>query len=125
MILLLNGCSFAELNDDGDSFFIFEYALDSYAHDTIKDKHKEEIDKWLLKAKESEKEKVFSYSKEEFEYYYAKGFKDAEVSFIYRGTSSKGVLKTTLIEGEKDDSVFITVNYNSKICCDGTGIEVN
>ncbi len=121
IFLFVNGCNPVDKTDDS---FIFTYALNSNAYNSIEKEHKEKIDEWLLEAKENNDERIYEYSLEGYQYYYAKGFKDAEVSFVYRGRSKKGELKTTLSQGEKGDSVFVRIKYNSDLCCGGTGIEI-
>lgn len=121
IFLFVNGCNPVDKTDDS---FIFTYALNSNAYNSIEKEHQEKIDEWLLEAKENNDERIYEYSLEGYQYYYAKGFKDAEVSFVYSGRSKKGELKTRLSQGEKDDSVFVRIKYNSDLCCEGTGIEI-
>lgn len=109
--VLITGCS-----PNSDVPFIFLYEVNS-----IEEEHQERVNDWLQGVKNSTDAKIHSYGLEDgFEYLFAKGYKDATVSFIYEDKKSekKGYLKTNFIKGEDTDTVFLKVKYNTLLCCD-------
>ncbi|UCZ51464.1 hypothetical protein LGQ02_11305 [Bacillus shivajii] len=110
---LLTGCNFTNNSNEGsDKPFIL-----STSYDSIEPEHEKLIDEWLSEIEVKNDSKVFNISlkDEGYEYIYAKGFNDAEVSFIYNERHSKGKLETVLKSGDIDDSLFIQVTYNNEI----------
>ncbi|UCZ51536.1 hypothetical protein LGQ02_11700 [Bacillus shivajii] len=106
-------------NEDSDKPFIL-----STSYDSVEPEHEELVDEWLseIVVKDDSGVLNFSLKDEGYEYIYAKGFNDAEVSFIYHERHSKGKLETVLKTGDINDSLLIQVKYNNEICCSGIGI---
>jgi hypothetical protein len=59
-------------------------------------------------------------SKDGNTYVYAKGHKQAKVSYLYENTEGKTnrSLKVTLLKGNSSDEVLIMISIDSDLCCD-------
>jgi hypothetical protein len=110
------GCQSQEVKTD-EPFIL------SYHHDTINSENEMDVNKWLNKAKSDNEAKIHNFSLgNEYNYFYAKGYSDVLVSYrndLRIGTPNT-ILNANFKKGNPEDEVFIEVNYNPLICCNGT-----
>lgn len=119
---VITGCS--NKTDAEEAFRLDD--IYSVSYDTIDPQHLEKIGEWLEKARESDAispESGISFytnyigddrSGTHFEYVYAKGVKDIEVTFVYSADMEKGSLHIAKIVGGEEDETFIEIKYDPR-----------
>jgi hypothetical protein len=118
VLFILNGCSFKQNKDT---------KIIDYEYLSLNEHYSEEVNQWLIDAKRLNDERVYSLSsKDGNTYVYAKGHKQAKVSYLYENTEGKinRILKVTLLKGNSSNEVLIMISIDSDLCCDVEMLDV-
>ncbi|MGP0586620.1 hypothetical protein [Paenibacillus timonensis] len=117
LFLLIVGCSNNTETDDGFNL----HDIYSYEYNSIESKHHDLITKWMNESRQSEYPISYhSISNDQdqfgYEYIYAKGYKEFEITFVYSTDSMgpKGSLYIVGIKGETDDEILVKIKYDPK-----------
>lgn len=93
----------------------------SYEYNSIESEHNELITKWMTESRLSKypiSSHTISNDQERFgyEYVFAKGYKEFEITFVYSFNSMdpRGSLHIVGIKGEADDEVLVKIKYDSR-----------
>ncbi|WP_202078854.1 hypothetical protein [Caldalkalibacillus salinus] len=98
----------------------------SYDHDQIKLENEEKVLNWLDGTQMENDSKIHSYSLgDDYHYFYVKGYSDVLVSYgmDLKGDNPYTFLTANFKEGKPDDEVFIEIESNPLICCDGIVVD--
>jgi len=107
---VLIGCQ-QKTDDDNNEIVSYEYL-------SLDKQYSNEINQWLHKAKKSTDERIYGIDSDDGnQYVYAKGYKQAKVSYTYETFDGKvnSSIKATLLKGQDSDEVLIKITYNTDV----------
>ncbi len=124
IFVILSGCSneFNTSSNEQNNKIQIEKMLEgiySYEYNSIEPRHKELINEWLSDIK-NDPILIHSHSitngNEGYEYLYAKGYKNFEVSFVYSvdDVFNKGRLHFVGNKGSAEDEILVKVKYDTR-----------